>query len=164
MVSFPGRGSFKPLRIGTPDGRNAADPCTPKPNIAYPPRVSQSTDVDRTRETAGKRSVKQLVLLSGVFLVLQVASTDYGGGPEEPTAAIVWLALGAVLLWLVYRRRSRVARAIIIVTSFLGAVIYALASIDEAHAGLLAVFYVGQALPLLATPIRRHVQVAHRQG
>ncbi len=96
--------------------------------------------------------------------MLQVASTDYGDGPEEPTGAIVWLALGVVLLWLVYRRRSRVARAIIIFTSFLGAVIYALASIDEARAGLLAVFYVGQALPLLATPIRRHVEFAHRQG
>jgi hypothetical protein len=124
--------------------------------------VTQSTDEDRTPETAGQLSaVKQLVVLSGVFLVLQVAGTNYGDGSEEPAAALAWLALGAVLLWFVYRQRSRVARAITIVTSLVGAVVYAVAAVGDAHAGLLAVFYVGQALPLLATPIRRHVQGAH---
>ena len=127
--------------------------------------MSQSTEVNHSRERASRfPAAKRLVLLSGAFLVLQVASTDFGGGPEEPTAAIGWLALGAVLLWLVYRRRSRVARAFIIVTSFVGAAIYALAAIDDARAVLLAVFYVGQALPLLATPIRRHMQAEPSRG
>ena len=121
--------------------------------------------MDRSREASSHASAaKRLVLLSGAFLVLQVASTNYGRGPGEPAVATGWLVIGAVLLWLVFRKHSRLTRGIIIVTSFAGAIIYALVAVEDARAGLLAMFYLGQALPLLAAPVRQHVQAAHSRS
>ena len=126
--------------------------------IAYSSAVTGSPTVDRDRAADDQRpATKRLVLLSGAFLALQVASTDYGSG-SEASAAIGWFVIGAVLLWLVYRKRSRVARWFIVVTSFVGAVVYALAAIGDPRAVLLAVLYLGQALPLLAAPVRHHVR------
>jgi hypothetical protein len=120
--------------------------------------VTQSASVDRGRAASDEQpATKRLLLLSGAFLALQVACTDYGSGSGS-AAAIGWFAIGTVLLWLVYRRRSRVARGFIVVTSFVGAVIYGLAAIGDARAVLLTVLYLGQALPLLAGPVRQHVR------
>lgn len=107
-------------------------------------------------EPADTDRARRLVLLSGVFLVVQVAGTDYG--QPGPGPAVLWFVVGAVLLWFVHRRRSRVARGIAVVSASTGAVVYALAAVDSRHAGVLAIACLGQALPLLAGPVRRHVQ------
>ena len=96
-----------------------------------------------------------LLLVSAAFLLVQVALTDYGPGGN---AALFWLAIGALLLWLVLRRRSRVARGIIVVTALVGAVLHGLAMLDGLDAAPVALAFLGQALPLLASPVRRHVQ------
>lgn len=100
--------------------------------------------------------VRHLVLLSGVFLVIQVAGTDYGASAADG-AAVFWFVVGAVLLWFVDRRRSRVARGLVVVSGLMGAVVYALMAFASLHAAVLAVAFLGQALPLLAGPVRRHV-------
>jgi len=98
-----------------------------------------------------------MVLVSGGFLTVQVAATDYGGGTIDGQAAVFWFLVGIVLLWLVQRRRSRIARAAIVVVSLAGAVIYGLGALDSGRAALLALTYVGQALPLLTVWVQRHV-------
>lgn len=124
--------------------------------------MSQRTHLDPSPTASIQASaVKRLVMLSGAFLVLQVASTDYGAGADESAVSVFWFIIGAVLLWLVYRKRSRVARGFVIVLSMVGAVIYAIVAIGEARGGLLAVLYIGQALPLLSSPVRQHVRRAN---
>lgn len=51
------------------------------------------------------------ILLSGAFLILQVVVTDYGA--DDGGGAATWFVIGACLLWLVYRGRSRVAGIVI---------------------------------------------------
>lgn len=102
--------------------------------------------------------VRLLVLVSALSLSLQVVSTDYGNGVGAQGAAGFWFLVGVGLLWLMYRRRSRVARGTIIVTSLGGAVVYGLVAVQSADAALLAALFLGQALPLLAGPVRRHVR------
>ena len=109
------------------------------------------------------------MLLSGAFLAVQVRETDYGEG--NAGAAGFWFAIGVLLLWLVHRRRSRVARGVVIVMALVGAVLYGLVAVGVAgvhghgapalpHAVLLALAHLGQAMPLLTGPVRRHVQTA----
>jgi hypothetical protein len=89
-------------------------------------------------------------------LAVQVLLTDYGDG--NSTAAGFWFAVGCLLLWVVFRKRSRVARGVIVVTSLAGAIIYGLATLENPHAAVLALAYLGQSVPLLMGPVRRHVQ------
>ena len=113
-------------------------------------RVLPSADADRV-------PARWLVLLSAACLALQVSRTDYGEGPGGGGGGL-WLALGLLLLWLVYRRRSRVARGVVVVTSLAGAVVYSLGALQSTDAALLSMAFLGQALPLLTGPVRRHVQ------
>jgi hypothetical protein len=96
--------------------------------------------------------------MSAVALTVQVANTDYGVG--HAGAAGLWLLLGCLLLWLVYRRRSRAARGFVIVTSLAGTVVYSIIALTDASSGVLAVLFLSQALPLLSRQVRRHVQSA----
>ncbi len=99
-------------------------------------------------------------MVSLAFLMLQVAATRYSAGGADPGTALLWFAVGALLLWLVDRRRSRVARGLVIVSSLAGAVLYGLGALADAHAALLAIAFLGQALPLMARPVRLHVRSA----
>jgi hypothetical protein len=105
---------------------------------------------------ADTRITRRLVGVSGVALAAQVAMTDYGGA--DAVAAGLWFVIGCVLLWMLYRRRSRVARAVVIVTSLVGAVVYGVGAPGEARSALLALAYVAQAVPLMSSQVRRHVQ------
>ena len=93
--------------------------------------------------------------MSAAFLTVQVILTDYGR--DNPGAAGLWFAVGWLLLWLVHRKRSRVARGVIVVTALVGAVIYSLGALMSLHAALLAFAHFGQAVPLLMAPVRQHV-------
>lgn len=109
-------------------------------------------------------SVPGLVAISGIFLVGQVAATDYGSGGAGQGA--FWLLVGLLMLWLVLKRGSRLARAFVVVTAFLGAAIFAVAALTASGrttgSALLVALYVGQAVPLLMPPIRAHVGKADR--
>jgi hypothetical protein len=91
-------------------------------------------------------------------LAAQVATIDYGTG--DAAAAGLWLILGCLLLWLVYRRHSHAARGFVIVTSLVGAVLYGLSALGDARSEFLAVLFLAQALPLKSSQVRRHVQTA----
>ncbi|NYD42156.1 hypothetical protein [Nocardioides panaciterrulae] len=122
---------------------------------------SARTRADSGRSAAGApgadaSAVRRWLLASGAFLLLQVACTDYGA--DAGPAAVFWLAIGVVLLRLVYTRRSRVARGLVVVLALMGAVIFGLAALDSGRAAVLAIAYLGQALPLLTAAVRRHVQ------
>lgn len=101
--------------------------------------------------------VKWLVLISGVFLAIQVAVTDYGSGQEDSPVALLWFVVGAVLLGLVYKKHSRFARAIVIVLSNVGALVYASNALTDSHSAVLVVAFAGQAVPLMFSPVHRHV-------
>ena len=105
---------------------------------------------------ATERNVKALLWMSAASLLIQITNTDYGSAPDG--AAVSWTIVGLVLLWLVYRHRSRVARGFIVIGALTGAVIYGLGAVASAHSSLLALAYLGQAVPLLLGPVRRHVQ------
>ena len=100
--------------------------------------------------------LRSLLLVSAAFLVVQLVLTDYGS--SDAGTAVFWGAIGGLLLLLVYRKRSRVARGVIVVAALVGAVIYGLATMQDPQAALLAVAHLGQALPLLTDPVRRHVR------
>lgn len=98
-----------------------------------------------------------LIVVSGLFLVLQVSATGYGMSVSG-AGGLFWAVVGTILLWFVYRRRSRVARGFIIVLALFGAIVYAIGALDDAWvSAFLAFTFLGQALPLLTPPIRRHV-------
>jgi hypothetical protein len=134
----------------------------------YQCRSAGAATVDRMRETtevqrpfistaAGlDRSVRSLLLLSGAFLTIQVFVTDYGVGNLGPS--VLWFVVGCLLLWLVYSKRSRVARGLVIVTSLVGVGIYGFGALENASAAVLTLAYLGQALPLLMSPVRQHVR------
>lgn len=95
--------------------------------------------------------------LSALFLALQVVLTDYGAmgsGAADP----FWLVIGCLLLVAVYQRRSRVARGVVVVSAFVGVIIYGLAALIDPRAALVALSFLGQALPLLTNPVRQHVR------
>ena len=114
----------------------------------------------------GRRSVADYAVMSGVSLAGQVALTDFGAG--EDGQRVFWLLVGVLLLWLVVRRRSRAARAFVVVTSLLGGVIYALVLLSypggPLHAAVLSALFFGQALPLMTRPVREHVHADDRTG
>jgi hypothetical protein len=104
------------------------------------------------------RYARRLVMLSGVALAAQVAATDYGVG--RAATAGPWFALGCLLLWLVYRKRSRAARGFVIVTSLVGAVGYGLGALGDVDSAFLALAFLAQAAPLMSRRVRRHVHAA----
>lgn len=111
---------------------------------------------------ADERGARRFVCVSGVALAAQVAMTDYGAGHEG--AAGLWFVLGCLLLWLVYRKRSRTARGFVVVTSFVGTVVYGLSALGDARSAFLAFAFLGQAAPLMSGEVRRHVDAADRPG
>ena len=100
--------------------------------------------------------MRWLLLVSGTCLVVQISQTDYG--MDGQGAGVFWFLVGALLLWRVYGARSRVARGLLVVMALFGAVVYGLPAPGDAHAALVALACLGQALPLLSAPVRRHVQ------
>jgi hypothetical protein len=53
--------------------------------------------------------------------------------------------------------RTRDDPGVVVVLALMGAVLYGLAALDSGRAAALAIAYLGQALPLLTDPVRRHV-------
>jgi MYXO-CTERM domain-containing protein len=106
---------------------------------------------------AGLGRVRLMLLVSGVCLIAQIAATDYGTQTEADPTGAFWLLFGLGLLWLVYRRHSRAAWRTVIVLSLIGAIIYAAFSLDSIRHVFLVGTYLGQALPLMAVPVRWHV-------
>ncbi len=106
-----------------------------------------------------RRPVATYAVISGLFLTGQVALTDYGSGHDGQS--VFWVVVGVLMLWLVVRRRSRLARSFVVVTSVLGGIIYALVLGSypggPLHAAALSALFFGQALPLLTRPVRDHV-------
>ncbi len=98
----------------------------------------------------------RLIALSWAFLAIQVSISDYGTDSPEP--GLGWLVVGSVLLFLVHRHRSRIARGLVIVLTMTGAIGCAIVSFTDASAAFIAVTFLGQALPLLTPAVRRHVQ------
>jgi hypothetical protein len=119
-------------------------------------RSQQIALVDTSRKER-IATVRRLTLLSGFFLVLQVAATDYGTGAAEGVA-VFWLVVGAFLLGLVYRKRSRLSQRTLVVVGLLGAVLYGLGALTDGRSAFLSATYLGQVLPLMAGPVRRHVE------
>ena len=105
-------------------------------------------------------TVRNLLLLSAAALIAQVGITDYGA--DTSGAAALWVVIGCVLLWLVHSKRSRVARGLIVVTSMVGAVLYSPEAFSDVTAAALVIAYVGQAAPLMSSPVRHHVSPAAR--
>jgi hypothetical protein len=127
----------------------------------YIQHMAESSSLVPGHVAAGERTVvRWLLLMSGICLLVQTFQTHYGAGHQGE--GVFWFLVGALLLWFVYRRSSRVARGLIVVTSLFGAVAYGIQAPGDAHAALVALACLGQALPLLSGPVRRHVQVAGR--
>jgi len=113
-------------------------------------RSAPSADVQRAR-------VRRLLGLSLICLACQVSLTDYGASGSG--GAVLWFALGCWLIWMVASRRSSVARGLIVVTSLVGAAIYGAVALGaDIHAAMIALAFLGQAVPLLAGPVREHVR------
>ncbi|MEO6472581.1 MAG: hypothetical protein ABIR57_11525 [Aeromicrobium sp.] len=68
-----------------------------------------------------------------------------------------WFVVGVVLLWFVYKRRSAGARRVVIFLALVGAAIFGTDAVSNSSSVLLALAYVGQAIPLMFAPVRRHV-------
>lgn len=68
------------------------------------------------------------------------------------------LLVELLLLWLVYSRRSRVARILFVLPALAGAIVFVLVTLaGYPQAGLVALLLLGEAVPLLLGPVRRHV-------
>lgn len=78
---------------------------------------------ERLDALAARLGVRGLLLLSLAFLVPQQALTRYPRG--EDGANELWLAVGCLLLWLIYRRNSARARVFAVCPAVIGALIYA---------------------------------------
>lgn len=116
---------------------------------------------ERLDALAARLGVCGLLLLSLAFLVPQQALTRYPRG--EDGANELWLAVGCLLLWLIYRRNSARARVFAVCPAVIGALIYASQIPREgSSAAVLALLFLGQALPLMARPVRDHVRASPR--
>jgi hypothetical protein len=128
------------------------------------PDVATSTGAsarERLDALAARLGVRGLVLLSLAFLVPQQALTRYP--PGEDGANELWLAVGCLLLWFIYRRNSALARAFTVYPAVIGALIYGSQIPREGGiAAVLALLFLGQALPLMARPVREHVRFSPR--
>lgn len=119
------------------------------------PDLGPSGGIDVADAAPDRLPLRALLLLSAAFLALQVILTDYGDG--HAGAAGLWLVVGCLLLLVLYRWRSRLARGVAVVTAFVGAVIHVLAAPQDPAAALLALTHLGQAVPLLLRSVREHV-------
>lgn len=127
------------------------------PDVATPTGARAREHLDAL---AARLGVRGLLLLSLAFLVPQQAMTRY---PRGDDGATVWLAVGCLLLWLVYRRNSARALAFSVYPAVIGALIYASQIPREGtFAAVLALLFLGQALPLMARPVREHVSSSPR--
>src|SRR6476619_6597365 len=88
-----------------------------------PPSAGVSSRGARLDALAARLGVRGLVLLSLAFLVPQQALTRYPRGDDG--ANVLWLAVGCLLLWLIYRRNSATAWAFSVYPAVIGALIYA---------------------------------------
>lgn len=124
------------------------------PDVAAPTGTSAREYLDAL---AARLGVRGLLLLSLAFLVPQQALTRYPRG--EDGANELWLAVGCLLLWFIYRRNSALARAFTVYPAVIGALIYVSQIPREGtSAAVLALLFLGQALPLMARPVREHVR------
>ncbi|MBM0124540.1 hypothetical protein [Pimelobacter simplex] len=114
------------------------------------------------RRVGDKPRTRGLLGASAVALAAQVAVTDYGTNPAGTNPAEVasfWFAFGCLLLWLIYRKRSRMARGFVVMTSAVGAIGYGLGALGgDAHAAFLSLTFLAEAAPLMTKNIRSHVQ------
>lgn len=97
--------------------------------------------------------------MSGLLLVPQSMLVDYGSDVDAG-GAVPAIAVGIVLLVLV-RLGSRVARGIVVVLAATGATIYLLASTSVTGFAI-AILFAGQAAALLTPSVRHHVQARNR--
>ena len=121
------------------------------------PDLGPSGGIDVADAAPGRLPLRTLLLLSAAFLAVQVILTDYGDG--HAGAAGLWFVVGCLLLLILYRRRSRVARGVAVVTAFVGAFIHVLAVLQDPPVAWLALTHLGQAVPLLLGPVREHVKI-----
>lgn len=117
------------------------------------PPIEHQRSVSPVVERRGH--VRSWLLVSLVGLAAQVAVTDYGTAGDA--ARVLWFFLGSGLLWLIYARRSRAARAVVVVGSLTGAVLYAFSAFHDVGHVVVALAFLVQALPLLTHAVRRHV-------
>ena len=137
------------------DPNPCAGPCR-VPTVERMGEASEAQPVPMTGSASDERGTRRLVAVSGAALAAQVVATDYGAG--HAGAAGFWFVLGCLLLWMVYRKRSRAARGFVIVTSLVGVVVYGLGALGDARSAFLALVFLAQAAPLMAGQVRRHVQ------
>ena len=127
---------------------------------------SHSTAHPAQAENAGvgdeTMAVRRRVLISGAFLVLQVATGNYGEGAGAVAVGGFWLVVGATLLWMIYRRRSRFAWGFVVFFAVAGAALFAVGAPFGVRFVVIAVAYAGQAWPLITGPVRRHVRQPSR--
>lgn len=103
--------------------------------------------------------VRRSLAVSGLCLLLQVAMVTYPDADQG--AAVLWLLVGAVLLVLV-GRHSAVVRALVVVTSWVGAVVCVVGVVEDPANLVLVVLFLGQALPLQTRAVRQHVRRSPR--
>ncbi|MCZ2837694.1 hypothetical protein [Modestobacter sp. VKM Ac-2985] len=121
-------------------------------------RAPVQPSTDETAVAAPHREHVRVALgLSALFLALQVVLTDHGHVGAE-AAGWSWMVVGCLLLATVYRGHSRVARGVVVVSALVGVVVYGLAALTDPRAALVALSFLGQALPLLTAPVRQHVR------
>jgi hypothetical protein len=121
--------------------------------------MAETKHGEAIRQRAGvlrRPSVGQLVLVATACLAAQVLLTDYGDGGVR--AAVFWLVIGCWMLWLVYRRQSRAARILLISTSLIGAVVYAVGAVTDPRDALLVLLFLGEGAPLLFPQVADHVR------
>src|ERR1700712_4718596 len=92
----------------------------------------QSEPIRQRASAVRLPSVGLLLLVAGACLAGQVTLTDYGDNGVG--AAVFWFVVGCWMLWLVYRRHSRVARILLFSNSLIGAVVYGVGAVTDPRA------------------------------
>ena len=120
-------------------------------------RTRASSDADPRANVRPRWALdlRGLLLISLVCLIAQALLTVHPEDSPEPN--VFWLAVGCLLLWFVYRKRSRAARVILMFLAFFGAALYATQIGSGALPLTLSLLYLGQALPLMSRSVRDHV-------
>ena len=137
------------IRSASVDGKTRRG-SLPRRSIRFMnPDVATSTGTsarERLDALAARLGVRGLVLLSLAFLVPQQLLTRYPR--REDGANVLWLVVGCLLLWFIYRRNSSAARAFSVYPAVIGALIYASQVPREgSSAAVLALLFLGQAPP-----------------
>ena len=113
---------------------------------------------------APDRSLVRLPLLvAAVAMVVQVLLTDYGSAGTG--ARVFWLVVWLWLLWMVWQRRSGVARLLVGASAAIGTVIYVVdAAMGDLSSVGVALAYAVQTAALLLPVVHRHVKVVKAVG